>query len=126
METTIKDISNDFGEGFVFSSQMMEVDVNDIGSYIGGEQTDTEKLSYFVNISVFKSEKYRKIICISRQIPTFDSSDREYDSWHDLYLLQEKNGIIRAVYCTGGYCVSRIEGYAEVYKYPEYLKKYFK
>ena len=54
-----------------------------------------------------------------------DSGDREYDSWHDLFLLQEHDGIIRAVYCTGGYRIAHIEGYAQVYQYPESLKKYF-
>lgn len=122
---TYKHITNDFGEGFLFSPQMIEVTENDVDSYMRAKEKDAEQLSNSIKVSVLESEKYSKIICVSRKIPTFDSSDREYDSWHELYLLQESNGIIHAVYCTGGYSIARIEGYAEVYEYPEYLRKYF-
>lgn len=122
---TYKRITNDFGEGFLFSPQTMEVTENDVESYMNAEEKNMEQLSNIIRVSVLKCEKYSRIICVNRKIPTFDSGDREYDSWHELYLLQESDGIIRAVYCTGGYSIARIEGYAEVYQYPEYLEKYF-
>lgn len=123
---TYTHITNDFGEEFLFSPQMMEINENDIDSYMNAEEKDTEQLSYLIRVSVLESEKYCKIICVNRKIPTFDSSDRDYDSWHKLYLLQEKDGTIRAIYCRGGYSIAKVEGYAEVYEYPEYLEKYFK
>lgn len=123
---TYRHITNDFGKGFLFSPQITEVTEDDVNSYMNAEEKDTEQLSYLIRVSVLESEKYSKIVCVNRKIPTFDSDDREYDSWHNLYLLRENSGIIRAVYCTGGYSTVRIEGYAEVYEYPEYLNKYFK
>ena len=81
---------------------------------------------WHTSIVIFENTKYKRIVRLSLSIPTFDLGDREYDSWHDFFLLQEYNGIIRAVYCTGGYRIARIEGYAQVYQYPESLEKYFR
>ena len=67
-----------------------------------GKRLDIDARHCGTRIAVFESAIYRKIVRLSLRIPTFDSRDREYDSWHDLYLLQGRNGKIRAVYCTGG------------------------
>ena len=123
---TYEHITEEFGEGFVFSSQPMGVTKEDVTEYMHGKCKRIDEKYNFVRLEYYESKRYRKILCLSRKIPPFDSSDREYDSWHDLYLLQEHNGILRAVYATGGYNIAHVEGYARVYDIPERLKKYLK
>ena len=77
------------------------------------------------NVRFFTDGYYPRVVRLSKDIPTFDSGDREYDSWHDLYLVQEQSGNIHAVYCTGGYRIATIQGYAKVHQLPNILKKYF-
>lgn len=120
-----KHIERDFGDGFLFSSKAMQVSEHEIDFFTSGSRHNIEEKYCNTNITIFESTKYKTIVRLSLSIPTFDSGDREYDSWHDLFLLQEHNGIIRAVYCTGGYKVAHVEGYAQVYQYPEPLKIYF-
>ena len=46
----------------------------------------------------------RTALAFTLDIPTFDSGDREYDSWHTLYLLPGRQaGTVDGYYCTGGY-----------------------
>lgn len=118
-------IKREFGNGFLFSPEAMQVTEHEVDFFTSGSRRDIEEKYCGTNVAIFESTKYKTIVRLSLSIPTFDSGDREYDSWHDLFLLQEHNGIIRAVYCTGGYRVARVEGYAQVYQYPEPLKKYF-
>lgn len=120
-----KHIKRDFGDGFLFSPKAMRVSEHKIDYFTSGSRHNVEEKYRGTDITIFESTKYKTIVRLSRSIPTFDSSDREYDSWHDLFLLQEHNGIIRAVYCTGGYKIAHVEGYAQVYQYPEPLKIYF-
>ena len=104
----------------------MQVSEHEVDCFTSGPRHNIDEKYCGTSIAIFESTKYKTIVRLSLSIPTFDSGDREYDSWHDLFLLQEHNGIIRAVYCTGGYRVAHVEGYAQVYQYPEPLKKYFK
>ena len=119
-----KHIDREFGNGFLFSSKLMRVSESNIDFFTSGPRHDIEEKYCGTNVAIFESTKYKTIVRLNLSIPTFDSDDREYDSWHDLFLLQEHNGIIRAVYCRGGYRVAHVEGYAQVYQYPEPLKKY--
>lgn len=118
-------IKREFGDGFLFSSEQMQVGEREITSFTSGSRENIKEKYYGANVAIFESAQFKKIVRLSLSVPTFDSGDREYDSWHDLFLLQEHDGIIRAVYCTGGYRIAHIEGYAQVYQYPESLKKYF-
>ncbi len=118
-------IKREFGNGFLFSSETMQVNEGEVGFFTSGTRHDIEEQYCGTDIAIFESTKYKTIVRLSLSIPTFDLGDREYDSWHDLFLLQEHSGIIRAVYCKGGYRIAHIEGYAQVYQYPEPLKKYF-
>lgn len=121
-----KHVKQEFGNGFLFSPEAMQVSEREVDLFTSGSQHNIEEKYHGANIAIFESTKYKTILRLSLSIPTFDSGDREYDSWHDLFLLQEHTGIIRAVYCTGGYRIARVEGYAQVYEYPTPLKKYFK
>lgn len=122
---TYAHIDREFGDGFVFSSERMQVSKSQIDFFTSGIRHDMAEKHCRTNIAIFESTKYKTILRLSLDIPTFDAYDRECDSWHDLFLLQEHDGIIRAVYCTGGYSVAHVEGYSQVYQYPESLKKYF-
>ncbi len=118
-------IKSDFGEEFLFSRETMKVDEQDIEEYRSGIRHDVEEWGCDIWLTLFESTKYRKILVLRSIMPTFDEGDDEFDSWHDLYLLQEHDGTLRAVYCTGGYSIAKIQGFAKVYQYPESLKKYF-
>lgn len=120
-----KHIVREFGEGFMFSSRSMKVDKGDIDDFTSGVRQNIDEKYNGTDIVLFESKKYRRILRLSLSIPTFDSGDREYDSRHDLYLLQENDRTLRAVYCTCGYRIAKVEGYARVYQIPEPLQKYF-
>lgn len=118
-------IKREFGEEFIFSPLMKRADEQDIHFFTSGIRTNVAENYHSASIACFESSVYQKIVRLSLSIPVFDSGDREYDSWHDLYLLQDKSGSIQAVYCTGGYRISRVEGYIRVLRIPEPLMKYF-
>jgi hypothetical protein len=97
-----KSIERDFGRDFLFSMETLNVTEEDLEKYQSGIPLDTDKFND-CNVRLFTDGYYPKVVRLSKDIPTFDSGDREYDSWHDLYLVQEQSGNIHAVYCTGGY-----------------------
>ena len=119
-----KSIERDFGKGFLFSMETLNVTEDDLEKYQSGTPLDADKFKD-CNVRFFTDGYYPRVVRLSKDIPTFDSGDREYDSWHDLYLVQEQSGNIHAVYCTGGYRIATIQGYAKVHQLPNILKKYF-
>ncbi|MDO4332396.1 MAG: hypothetical protein Q4C58_06855 [Eubacteriales bacterium] len=122
---TDKSIEFDFGKDFLFSLKTIVVTEEDIKDLKSGNLKEPKDKYRGCDVKVFTDGKYPRVLRLSKDIPVFDSGDREYDSWYDLYLVQEKNGNIYAVYCTGGYRIAKIKGYAKVYKYPEDLRQYF-
>jgi len=59
------------------------------------------------SVRLFLREDGGKALRIQKSIPTFDSGDREWDSWHALYLLPGAvPGKANGIYCTGGYRLS--------------------
>lgn len=125
MENSYQHILREFGEEFSFSSRTIIAGKSDIESFTNGARKNVEEKYHGADIALFESTVYRKILRLSLSIPTFDSADREYDSWHDLYLLQKHDRTLCAVYCTGGYHIAKVEGYIKVVEIPEPLKKYF-
>ena len=119
-----KSIERDFGKGFLFSMETLNVTEEDLEKYQSGTPLDADKFKDCY-VRFFTDGYYPRVVRLSKDIPTFDSGDREYDSWHDLYLVQEQSGNIHAVYCTGGYRIATIQGYAKVHQLPNILKKYF-
>lgn len=94
-------------------------------SYTTGKSSEFEEYNG-CNVTVYTNGAYPQVIRLSKDIPIFDSGDREYDLWHDLYLVSESNGQLCAVYCTGGYRLARIIGFLNVIKYPEEFELYLK
>lgn len=130
--TVDKSVERDFGKGFLFSEKTLNVTEEALETYKTGTlqkpyaQYQTGEYKYDkCDVLVYTGGQYPKVVRLCKDMPTFDSGDREYDSWHDLYLVQEQSGTSHAVYCTGGYRVATIQGYAKVYEYPRELKQYF-
>lgn len=124
-------VSNDFGNGFIFSKDTFSATEEDLEKYKSGDASEIEKYQYGVHkydvckYVVYTGGVYPKVVRLIKDVPTFDSGDREYDSWHDLYLVQKKRGNVFAVYCKGGYRISEIIGYSKVFIYPSWLKRFF-
>ena len=91
-----KSIERDFGKGFLFSMETLNVTEEDLEKYQSGTPLDADKFKD-CNVRFFTDGYYPRVVRLSKDIPTFDSGDREYDSWHDLYLVQEQSGNIHAV-----------------------------
>ncbi len=125
-------VKTDFGEGFLFSAENIDVTSEDVEKYQSGKIIQfCEKHQYgkdtFQNysVTVYANSIYRKVIKLTRRIPTVDHRTLAYNSWHSLYLVQENNGNIFAVYCIAGSLITKVKGYAKVYLYPNELKCYF-
>lgn len=54
-----------------------------------------------------------KVLCCHRDIPTFDSADREWDSWLDEYLIYDGKQV-NLVVGRGGYRIARLTVYEEL------------
>lgn len=117
-------ILRDFGLGFVLTGPRA-VTERQLANYQKGTRTNLPEKFRGCNLATFTGSDYPMVLRISRDIPTFDSGDREYDAWHDLYLIQEKSGRMHAVYAAGGYRVAELRGFAAVAAYPPALKTYF-
>ncbi len=117
-------ITQDFGLGFVLAGRR-PVSEKQLYDYQKGVRRDLPEKFRGCNLATFTSGDHLTVLRISRDIPTFDSGDREYDAWHDLYLIREKSGHIHAVYAAGGYRIAVLRGYAAVAAYPPELKQYF-
>lgn len=120
-------ISNDFGKGFVFSDkQSIRISEKEFEGYSSGKSQLLDETYNGSSLLVFSGGMYPKVLRLRQSIPTFDSADREYDSWHELYLVQENDGHIHAVYAKGGYRIAGIEKIPDVLKYPKALKRHLK
>lgn len=121
----VEKVKWNFGEGFLFSKNKIKITADDIEDYKSGNLKKPYGSYHDCDVMVYTGGKYPRVVRIDKDIPTFDSDDREYDSWRDLYLVKRENGSIFAVYCTGGYRIAEIAGYETVYKFPDELSQYF-
>ena len=94
---------------FVSPDYTTEYEVND-RKYVGYKTLEKMKLRSTDmtgslrcdKISTFKDDYENNVVVLVRNIPCFDSGDREYDSNHLLYFFHDKN-CISALYCREGY-----------------------
>lgn len=117
-------IKREFGEGFLFTLCLPTGNEAQMRAYSAGTRTEVSEKFRGMRITLFSSEQYPHVVRITDDIPTFDSCDREFDSWHDLFLARDAKGLIHGMYCTGGYRVTQVVSLGYVLKYPEELKKY--
>lgn len=65
------------------------------------------------SIMIFKNKAGLKALVIYVPIPTFDSSDRIWDSYRKLYLIPDDEGVIGFMVC-GGYEIAKIIAYNDI------------
>lgn len=63
--------------------------------------------------SVYTNKKGGKSLMIYVSVPTFDSEDREWDSYRKLFLVPEE-GIINGFMVSGGYKIAEILSYTDI------------
>lgn len=64
--------------------------------------------------SIYKNKAGEKALVIHVSVPTFDSGDREWDSYRKLFLIPKENEIECYMVC-GGYHVAQVVGYKGIY-----------
>ena len=68
---------------------------------------------------LYRMENGKTAVGFFLDIPTFDSGDRQYDSWHALYLWAgELPGSVDGAYCGGGYDLPTGSGAETFWKRP--------
>lgn len=63
--------------------------------------------------SVYRDSKGQDVLMIYEPVPTFDFSDREWDSYKELFLIPDK-GKMKGLMIRGGYRVANVLAYADV------------
>lgn len=61
----------------------------------------------------YRDEKGREVLSIYESVPTFDSGDREWDSFRKIYIIKEKNSFT-GVYLAGGYKLAGVLLYTNI------------
>lgn len=120
-----KDVERDFGEGFSFAASLPVRGDALVEKYSSGCRTDTGETFRSRRIVLFENEAYPKVVRLTKDIPAFDSGDREYDSWHDLFLAMDRHGCLHGLYATGGYRVAKMIDLGRVLDYPQELRRFF-
>ncbi len=101
-------LRNDFGEGIGFMSYDELFPLEEFGRLQEGTREDLGKGPRGCKVSGYAGGKYGKVLRLWQDIPTFDSADREFDSWHALYLMRGEEGTVWGVYAAGGYEVANL------------------
>lgn len=73
-------------------------------------------------ISIYKNRQNAEILRIYVSIPTFDSGDREWDSYRKLYIAPEA-GELRGLLIAGGYRIASVQAYHDLRCADERTKK---
>lgn len=77
------------------------------------------------SLKVFKDKNGRKALMIYVSVPTFDSGDREWDSYRKLFLIPVKGKITGVMVC-GGYKIAKILTYKDILCADEKTEKLLK
>lgn len=99
-----RSLKSDFGTNLRFASY------EDLGDafctdFLCSEKLEerTEKIGQ-AKVNVYADGDGNRVVELTIDVPVFDSGDREYDSWHSLYLTRGmKEGTADGYYCKGGY-----------------------
>lgn len=65
------------------------------------------------HVSVYKNKEGQRAVVVYQPIPTFDSSDREWNSYRKLYLIPIENGVT-GLMVVGGYNIAKIDCYTDI------------
>lgn len=75
-------------------------------------------------IAWYIDEKGREVLSVYESIPTFDSGDREWNSYQKIYIIKE-NGFYTGIYLTGGYRLADVKVYQQIQCGDEKTKELF-
>lgn len=118
----MREVRRDFGTEYAFLEKRQEPEAV-LELLTEGSVQEFPSTQWDYVLRVYTGGKYAKVVYQRRRIPTFDSSDRMYDSWHDLYLIRETDGRVWAVYATGGYQISSVESWQQVLSCPKDIQE---
>ena len=65
------------------------------------------------SIDIYRNQRNEEILRIYVEVPTFDSGDREWDSYRKLYLFRHE-GELWGLLVAGGYRIARIDCYEDI------------
>lgn len=68
---------------------------------------------YDRDVKKFLDENGCEVLSIYESIPTFDSGDREWNSYQRIYIIREKNSYA-GIYLTGGYRLADVKLYSGI------------
>lgn len=68
---------------------------------------------YEEDIAKYRDAQGNEVLVLWESIPTFDSGDRQYDSYKELYLFV-KQGKLQALFIKGGYCLGKAVFYPQL------------
>ena len=92
-------LKNDFRESICFSSYRKMSGVFRPNSFFGIKQAEYPNAWAGADAARYVRAGGRKALRLTLDIPTFDSGDRESDSWHTLYLMPGKaRGCVDGIY----------------------------
>lgn len=100
-------LKNDFGARICFAGYTRAEEGTDPRLSFGERIAEFPKAFGNADAVLYQMRNGKKAVGLFLDIPTFDSGDRQYDSWHALYLTQgDVPGSVDGAYCTGGYALA--------------------
>lgn len=101
---TERRLKNDFRETIRFEGYEKAQEGEDPRLVLGEKTAELPKAFRGGDAVLYRMENGKTAVGFFLDIPTFDSGDRQYDSWHALYLWAgELPGSVDGAYCGGGY-----------------------
>ena len=100
-------LKNDFGARICFAGYTRAEEGTDPRLSFGERIAEFPKAFGNADAVLYQMRNGKKAVGLFLDIPTFDSGDRQYDSWHELYLTQgDVPDSVDGAYCTGGYALA--------------------
>lgn len=62
---------------------------------------------------------YQKVLRLYSRVPTFDESDRDFDSYRVTLIIRDKSDKYYLVKYSGGYVLARLTVYGELIRFPK-------
>lgn len=100
-------LKNDFGAKICFAGYTRAEEGTDPRLSFGERISEFPKAFGNADVVLYQMRNGKKAVGLFLDIPTFDSGDRQSDSWHALYLAPgDIPGSVDGAYCTGGYILA--------------------
>lgn len=103
-------------DGLTFYYRNEKVDYNALHNK-GSNQFENYDFEHDQDITdswrIFRNKAGKKALVIRVSVPTFDSDDRQWDSYRKLFLIPERDGMNGFLVC-GGYSIAEVLAYEDV------------